>query len=61
VSVLDYVDENLSEVESSDNDNETSDNQDSEHKNGTSVNKVMGKGSVIGWHDVKWQIKIWLL
>jgi hypothetical protein len=49
LSILDYMDENLSEVESSDSDNETSDNQESEHKNGTSVNTVMGKGSNCHW------------
>jgi hypothetical protein len=32
LSVLNCVDENLSEVESSDNDNEIGDNQESDHK-----------------------------
>jgi hypothetical protein len=35
VSVLACVDENLSEVESSDSDNEIGDNQESDHKRGT--------------------------
>jgi hypothetical protein len=35
MSILDCVDENLSEVESSDNDNETGDNQESDRKSGT--------------------------
>jgi hypothetical protein len=52
VSVLDCVDENLSEVESSDSDNEISKNQESGHKvEYQTVNTVMGKW-LSGWCDV---------
>jgi hypothetical protein len=36
VTIFDCVDDNFSEVESSDSDNEIGDNQESDHKSGTS-------------------------
>jgi hypothetical protein len=64
VSILDCVDENLSEVESSYSGNEIGDNKKSDHKSGTSDSEN-GDGQATmffsGWHDVKWQVKIWLL
>jgi hypothetical protein len=64
MTVLGCVDENLSEVESSGSDNEIGDNKESDCKSAYQrVNKVMVKWApvVSGWHDVKWQMKIWLL
>jgi hypothetical protein len=57
MSISDCVDENLSEVESSDSNDETDENQpdyDSEQcdKQATPVASA--------WHDVKWQKKICL-
>jgi hypothetical protein len=54
VSLVDSVDENLSDVQSSDSDNEIGDNQ--EFDSNGQVAPV-----VSGWHNVKWQMKIWLL
>jgi hypothetical protein len=64
VSILDYVDGNFSEVESSDSDNEIGDSQEFDCKSSTSVGEQSDRQVVpvvSGWHDVKWQMKIWLL
>jgi hypothetical protein len=55
VSILDCVDENISEVESSDSDNEICGNQESGHKSGTSDSEQSDRQAapaVSGWHDV---------
>jgi hypothetical protein len=60
VSVLDCVDENLSEVESGDSDSKIGDNQESDGKSGTSgseQNDVQVAPVVSGWCGVKWQRK----
>jgi hypothetical protein len=63
VSILDCVDENLLEVQSSDGDNEIF-NRESDSRSGISESE-QSDGQVApvvsGWHDVKWQMKIWLL
>jgi hypothetical protein len=55
-SILECVDENISEVESSDNDNEIGDNQESDHRSGTSDSN-QGDGQAVpvasGWPNVK--------
>jgi hypothetical protein len=48
LSVLDCVDENLSEVESSGSDNEIADNQESNCKSGTSDSKQSNRQVVLG-------------
>jgi uncharacterized Fe-S radical SAM superfamily protein PflX len=50
-SSLDRVDENLSDVESSDSDNEV----------GEIKNPITKMASCCGWCDVKCQVNIWLL
>jgi predicted AlkP superfamily phosphohydrolase/phosphomutase len=58
VSVLDYVNQNILEVESGD----SSDNQKSDHKSGTLDSSDRQAAPVVsGWYDVKWQMKAWLL
>jgi hypothetical protein len=55
--------ENLSEVEFIDSGNEIGSKQEFSFKIGTqTVKKMTGSQPVaIGWLDVKWQVKIWLL
>jgi hypothetical protein len=55
VSVLDCVDENFSEVESSDSGDKIDENQESDHKSGASVSQQSDRHAAIvsRWHDMK--------
>jgi hypothetical protein len=60
VSILECVEENLSEVEFSDSDNEIGDDEESDCKCRSDNEQSDGQASpaVNAWSDVKWQIKI---
>jgi hypothetical protein len=59
MSVLDCVDENLSEVESSDSNDEIGNHQESDPRSGTS-NSEQNDGEV-ALYSRGWQMKIWLM